>query len=237
MIVINGRVFTGKNISIINGQVIQGSESPGENHSYDETKREDSSKIDRILITTGTVPITISRSSSSEIVARMYGEAKHNGTVDFDVTTVNRDLKINLNISATSYVGTLRLEVNLPEKIFHVISVETETGNLTLKKDVFSESLQVETQTGNINCETSISDVSIITQTGNVNFTVEAIEDLNVYINTQTGKITTTFRNICGLELRAKSTSGRVRKHYTPSIVGYYATARLYSQTGNITIQ
>ena len=237
MIVINGKVFTGNNISIINGRVVGDTGRSGKTQQYDETRREDSTNIDRISINTETIDVSLTPSDASEIVARMHGAAEHDGSVNFDFRTVNRELMITLDFSGSFFDGKLNLDISVPRKTFKVISMTTKTGDLTLAEGVSAESLKVKTQTGDVESEASLNDISIDTQTGDVDLCINATTDIHFDVNTQTGDVSTTFKNISLLYITTKSTLGDVKNCHAPTPYGHSATGRIRSQTGDIRVR
>ncbi len=236
MIIINGKVFTG-NIRIINGRVVGDTERSGKTQQFDETRREDSSNIERITINTETVDVSLTPSDASEIVARMHGTAELDGSVNFDFRTVNRELMITQDFSGSFFEDKLKIDISIPRKTFKAISMETQTGDLTLAEGISVESLKVKTQTGDIECKASLNDISINTQTGDVNLCINATTDIYFDVNTQAGNVSANFKNIAQLYIRAKSTIGNVRNRHSPTPYGHSATGRIHSQTGNIRVR
>ena len=124
MISINGRVFSGNNVAIVNGRVISGG-GTGKFQKFDERKVEDCSNIEKIAINSTFVDVNVSVSNSSKVEAHFYGEANLDGDVNFDVRVVNRELRVTLEFTGNCFNGILKLDVTVPQKIFKVISAKS----------------------------------------------------------------------------------------------------------------
>ena len=89
MININGRIFSGSTVTIINGRMVKGG-GTGKIQKFDEKKSEDANNVEKILIDSTFVDVNISVSNSSSVEAYFYGQAEVDGDVNFDVRMVNR---------------------------------------------------------------------------------------------------------------------------------------------------
>ena len=167
MISINGRVFSGSNVTIVNGRVISGGRI-GNNQKFDERKTEDCSNIEKILINSTFCDVNVSVSNSSKVEAHFYGEANVDGDVNFDVRTVNRELRITLEFTGNCFNGNLKLDVTVPKKTFKVISAKSSSADITLNEGVSTNYLKVKTQSGDLETNATFNNVSVSTMSGDI---------------------------------------------------------------------
>ena len=121
MISINGRVFSGSNVTIVNGRVISGG-GTGKAQKFDERKAEDCNNIEKIAIDSTFVDVNVSVSNLSKVETHFYGEADIDGDVNFDVRVVNRELRITLEFTGNCFNGNLKLDVTVPQKTYQYFS-------------------------------------------------------------------------------------------------------------------
>ena len=167
MININGRVFSGDNVAIVNGRVINGGEN-AKPKKFDERKSEDCSNIDKILIDSTVVDVNVSVSNSSKIEAHFYGESEIDGDVNFDIQLINRELRITLQLIGNCYNGNLKLDITVPQKTFKVVSVKSSSANITLNEGISTEWLKVKTKSGDLETNATANNISISTMSGDI---------------------------------------------------------------------
>lgn len=235
MISINGRVFLGNNVTIVNGRVISGG-GTGKFQKFDERKVKDCSNIEKIAINSTFVDVNVSVSNSSKVEAHFYGEANLDGDVNFDVRVVNRELKITLEFTGNCFNGNLKLDVTVPQKIFKVISAKSLSANITLNEGVSTDYLKVKTQSGDLETNATVNTVSVSTMSGDVELCIDATQDINVQIFTMSGDVSAEFNNIGHINLSTSSMSGDVRNRHKGNN-GYTADVDISTMSGDIRIR
>lgn len=235
MISINGKVFSGNNVTIVNGRVLSG-EGTGKFQKFDELKEEDCSNIEKIAINSTFVDVNVSVFNSSKVEAHFYGEANIDGDVNFDVRVVNRELRITLEFTGTCFNGNLKLDVTVPQKIYKVISAKSSSADITLNEGVSTDYLKVKTQSGDLETNATVNTVSVSTMSGDVELYIDAIQDINVEIFTMSGDVSAEFNNIGHINLSTSSMSGDVRNRHK-EIRGYNANVDISTTSGDIRIR
>lgn len=235
MISINGKVFSGNNVTIVNGRVISGG-GTGKFQKFDERKVEDCSNIEKIAINSTFVDVNVSASNSSKVEAHFYGEANLDGDVNFDVRVINRELRVTLKFTGNCFNGNLKLDVTVPQKIFKVISAKSSLADITLNEGVSTDYLKVKTQSGDLETNATVNTVSISTMSGDVELCIDATQDINVEISTTSGDVSAEFNNIGHINLSTSSMSGDVRNRHKGS-KGYTAYVDISTMSGDIRIR
>ena len=235
MININGRIFSGSTVTIINGRMVKGG-GTGKIQKFDEKKSEDANNVEKILIDSTFVDVNISVSNSSSVEAYFYGQAEVDGDVNFDVRMVNRELKITLKFTGNCYNGNLKLDVTVPDKTFKVISAKSVSADITLSENVSTEHLKVKTHSGDLETNATFATASITTMSGDVELYINAIKDIDVEISTMSGDVSTEFNNIGHVNLSTSSMSGDVRNRYKVG-AGYTPDVDISTMSGDIRIR
>lgn len=235
MININGRIFSGSTVTIINGRMVKGG-GTGKIQKFDEKKSEDANNVEKILIDSTFVDVNISVSNSSSVEAYFYGQAEVDGDVNFDVRMVNRELKITLKFTGNCYNGNLKLDVTVPDKTFKAISAKSVSADITLSENVSTEHLKVKTHSGDLETNATFATASITTMSGDVELYINAIKDIDVEISTMSGDVSTEFNNIGHVNLSTSSMSGDVRNRYKGG-AGYTADVDISTMSGDIRIR
>ncbi len=235
MININGKIFSGSNVTIINGRVVNGG-GTGKTQKFDEKKSEDANNVEKITIDSTFVDVNISASATSKIEVHFYGQADVDGEVKFDVRLVNRELKITLNFTGNCYNGNLKLDVSVPHKTFKAISAKSSSADITLSESVSTEHLKVKTQSGDLETGATFTNASVTTMSGDVELCINANKDIVVEISTMSGDVSTEFNNIGQVNLSTSSMSGDVRNRHKGG-TGYTADVEISTMSGDIRIR
>ncbi len=235
MITINGKVLSGRDAVIVNGQIINNG-GIGKRQRFDERKTVDCSNIDKITIDTIFGDINMSVSNSSKLEAHLHGEADIEGDVKFEVVSVNRELRITLKISGNCFNKDLRLDVSVPQKTFKLISVKSSTANITLNEGISTDNLKVKTSSGDLVTNATVINVSVSTMSGDVDIFIDANQDLNVDVSTMNGDVSLEFNNIGHIDLSTNSMNGNVRNHHKESR-GYNAYVDISTMNGDVRIR
>ena len=235
MISINGRVFSGNNVIIVNGRVISGG-GTAKSQKFDERKSEDCSNIDKITIDSKVTDVNVSVYNSSKIEAHFYGEAEIDGDVNFDVRVVNRELRITLQFTGICFYESLKLDITLPQKTFKVISAKSSSADITLNEGVSTDYLKVKTQSGDLETNATVNNVSVSTMSGDVELCIDATNDISVEVSTRSGDVSAEFNNIAHINLSTSSKSGDVKNRHKGSN-GYTADVDISTMSGDIRIR
>ena len=235
MIKINGRIYSGNTITIINGRVVNGGKT-GELKKFDEKKTEAADKVEKIKINSSSVDVNISASNSSNIETYFYGLANVDGEIKFDVQLVNRELKITLEFEGSSYDGDLKLDVVVPYKTFKMIFAKSSSADIILNEGVLTEQLKVETMSGDVEIEAMFNAISVTTMSGDVELYANANKDISVDISTMSGDVSAEFNNIGHINFNPNTTSGDVRNRHKER-KGYTANVDVYTMSGDIKIR
>lgn len=235
MISINGRVFSGNNVTIVNGRVISGSGN-AKPQKFDERKSEDCGNIDKIAVDSTVADVNVSVSNSSKIEAHFYGEAEIDGDVNFDVRVVNRELRITLQFTGNCFNGNLKLDITLPQKTFKVISAKSSSADITLNEGVSTDYLKVKTQSGDLETNATVNNVSVSTMSGDVELCIDATNDISVEVSTMSGDVSAEFNNVAHINLSTSSMSGDVKNRHKGN-KGYTADVDISTMSGDIRIR
>ena len=235
MISINGIVFSGSNVTIVNGRVISGG-GMGQKQKFEEIKTEDCRNIEKIVIDSTFCDVNVSVSNSSKVKAHLYGEANVDGDFNFDVRTVNREFRITLELTGNCFNGNLKLDVTVPKKTFKVISAKSSSADITLNEGVSTDYLKVKTQSGDLETNATVNNVSVSTMSGDVKLCINATQDINVEISTMSGDVSAEFNTIGYINLSTSSMSGDVRNRHK-EIRGYNADVDISTMSGDIRIR
>lgn len=235
MISINGKVFSGSNVTIVNGRVISGGRI-GKLQNFDERKSEECSSVEKITIDSTFGDVNVSISNSSKIEAHFYGKANIDGDVNFDVQVVNRELRITLKSTGNCFNGNWNLDVTIPKKTFKVISVKSSSADITLNEGVSTDYLKVKTQSGDVETNATFNKVSVSTMSGDVELCIDATQDINVEVSTMSGDVSAEFNNIGHINLSTSSMCGGVRNRHKESR-GYNADVDISTMSGDIRIR
>ena len=235
MISINGRVFSGSNVTIVNGRVISGG-GIGKTQKFDERKVEDCSNVEKITIDSTFGDVHVYVSNSSKVETHLYGEADIDGDINFDVQVVNRELRITLKSTGNCFNGNLKLDVSVPKKTFKVISAKSSSADITLNEGVSTDYLKVKTQSGDLETNATVNNISVSTMSGDVELFIDATQDINVEVSTMSGDVSAEFNNIGHINLSTSSMSGDVRNRHKESR-GYNAYVDISTMSGDIRIR
>lgn len=236
MISINKQVFTGNNITIINGRFVSCGLTANP-QKFDERKEEDCSNIDKIAIDSTVADVNVSVSDSSKIEAHFYGVAEINGDFNFEVRAENRELRIVLQYTGNYCInGNLKLDINIPQKTFKVISAKSSSADFTLNKGVSTDYLKVKTQSGDLESNATVNNIYVSTMSGDIDLCIDATNDIIVDVSTMSGNVSAEFNNIAHTNLSASSMSGDVKNHHKESN-GYTADVDISTMSGNIRIR
>ena len=242
-IIINGGVIGNvygnvSNVTIVNGRIVSGGGNADK--KFDEKKSEDAKNIEKIRIDSVFANVSIKPSESSMIEAHLHGCVEDERKVKLEVCKTMSQLKIAVKIAEGSFIGNLKLDVTVPYKTFKEISIKTTSAEVTVNKQVSTESLKVETMSGSVETHATFKKVFIKTMNGDVDIFEDANQDVDVEVSTMSGDVSVEFDNINRISHHVKTMSGRVRDRrncHTTKEMGYEAIVNVSTMSGDVTIR
>lgn len=147
--------------------------------------------FDKISINVDTTEIKFLPTDSKDcsIVCFENEKIKHsakiqNGTLVID-TVDTRKWYDFISIS----LGSPKMTVYLPQNEYNSLSVETDTGDITLPKDFSFKNIEIDGDTSDVSCFASVSDIiEIELSTGDIN--IDTVTTGKLDLSTSTGDIT-----------------------------------------------
>ncbi|MEV5027564.1 DUF4097 family beta strand repeat-containing protein [Paenibacillus sp. LPE1-1-1.1] len=144
---------------------------------YSDEKTVDASEIRSIHAETDTFNITFERGTSKDIQIKLDGSVTKSSIdkIIFTAETKGDTLYIEGNTKNRFTIGysvmNLKMVVELPEKLWNSVDIETDTGNIVLDQMEGSK-LHVTSDTGNVKVSNyNFAEIDFESDTGNVSFT------------------------------------------------------------------
>ena len=237
MININGKIISGKSVTVIKEQEISGGEL-GKTQENGEMQLGESINIDELLIDVDVIDVNISVSDvTDEIRMHLCGRVKNDKDISFDVQEMDGKLKIISKVNGTCYKRDLKLCIIVPrKKVFKKINIKTNLGNIFLDEEVKMNDLTVISNNGNLEIKAKFSVIYVRTVRGDVNIATNADDDIFVVLSSKTGNISVELSNIKHINLSLDTRTGRIRCRHREN-VGYDADISASTVTGNIKIK
>ena len=237
MININGKIISGKSVTVIKEQEISGGEL-GKTQENGEMQLGESINIDELLIDVDVIDVNISVSDvTDEIRMHLCGRVKNDKDISFDVQEMDGKLKIISKVNGTCYKRDLKLCIIVPrKKVFKKINIKTNLGNIFLDEEVKMNDLTVISNNGNLEIKAKFSVIYVRTVRGDVNIATNADDDIFVVLSSKTGNISVELSNIKHINLSLDTRTGRIRCRHREK-VGYDADISASTVTGNIKIK
>lgn len=241
-IIINGQVYGNvygnvSNVTIVNGRVIGGGGNADK--KFEQKKSEDARNIEKIRIDSVFANVSIRPSESSMIEAHLHGCVEDERKVKLEFCKTMSQLKIAVKIAEGSFNGNLELDITVPYKTFKEIFIKTTSADVTVNKQVSTDSLKVETMSGDVETHATFKKAFAKTMSGDVDILEGANQDVTVEVSTMSGDVSVELDNICRISSHVKTMSGRVRdrnSHITKE-KGYEAIVNVSTMSGDVTIR
>ncbi len=234
--IIDGQVFQGDNLVIINGTVVNAGIG-GEKKRFDEKRKVDAKGVDRLIIDTTFIDVNIVPIASSEVEVHLSGEASVDGKLELQAELIGRSYNINVKVKGNVYNGRLRLDIQLPNKAFEIIEVQTESANINLNTGVYSKKIWLKTKTGDIRMQARFKEADSSTMSGDIRVDISAKEDIMLNTKTMSGDIAISLDNIARPNVSTRTMSGDTRNYYQSKPKGYTAQIKASSMSGDIDIR
>ncbi len=153
-----------------------------------------------IDVTTSDIEFVRSESSDCMVVCIDEDKVKHNVTVVNDTLTItmqdNREWYDHISLFS---FGEMSITVHLPFEQYDFLSIETNTGDITIPNFTFGEAT-VETDTGDVDFSANVlGELDISTDTGAIDF--ENIKARDMKIESHTGDIVFNSTECSNVEL------------------------------------
>lgn len=250
---INGKVYRG-NVTIVNGQVIEGNSSKsGPSKKIDEVKKESSAGIYAITVNSS-VNVKVAKSSTDDIEIHLHGKTlegnepnlklqrfgdelrifvESTSETNFSSINVINGSSISISNMVTNCSDDLLLEVKLPVKTFKKLHVISTNGEIEVNKDVKVDILKIDTKNGNIDVEAIFKNLIAETKNGNIDIDSRAVSDIELSVETKNGNVHASISNIGISNVRVDTKNGFCRNN--PRLKGVYtASGYITTKNGNI---
>ena len=180
-IIVNGTINNVGNMTIVNGRVIRGGCSSEESKKIDEIKHIGApEKIRRIRVDSDLADITIAIGNRADVEAHYYGEVCTDGKITFDVTTSGDEISISTKINGSTFNGSLKLNILIPQKVFKLILVKCQNGSVEFYRNVEAEQLKIDLQNGSIETEASFEKIIAKSMNGSIDISISAKSDIEI---------------------------------------------------------
>lgn len=237
-IFINGKMFNGSKITIINGRIISGGNmNCEESKKIDEQKSTKANNISQIHVNSdfANIILTPNNSDSESVDAHLSGNITTDGNTEFEVNTSGNEIQISAKLTGNYMNGDLTLNIAIPAKMFDKITVINEDGNITLDKGINSKTLVLKTQNGNVHSSALFESINAKSMNGNVKLCVNANSDIKLNASTLNGNARVELHNISQCNLSASTDNGIVKNRFTAS-KGYVVNGKVSSMNGDVKI-
>ena len=212
--------FHGNNVIIVNGKVISsGNFSDASSKKIDEQKSVNAIGISRIDVDCDFGDIQMNVSDTDSVSAHLYGEVITEGSLKFDVSSSADLIKIKVEFTGSQISGTLKLQIDIPTKMFEEIHANSGDGRITISKGVKSERFNLKTMNGS------------------EEIYVDANSDVYLDVSTMNGRIKIKLHNISNCQLSASSMNGTVKRSYRRVIDGFTAYGKVSTMNGKVSIE
>lgn len=236
-ITVNGRTINNVgNMTIVNGRIISGGCYSAESKKIDENKRVGAEGINRIKVDSGLADVTIAVGSRKDVEVHYYGEVYTDGKLEFDVTTSGDEVYVSAKINGSTFNGSLKLDVLIPQKEFRLISVKCQNGNAELGKNVDAERIKIDSQNGNIESKASFKEITAKSMNGSIDISVSAKSDIEISASSMNGNVSVELENIGFCNIATSSMNGFSRNRHN-STGKYKAAGDVSSMNGNVRVR
>ena len=230
--------FHGNNVIIVNGKVISsGNFSDANSKKIEEQKSVNAIGISRIDVDCDFGDIQMNVSDTDSVSAHLYGEVITEGSLKFDVSSSADLIKIKAKFTGSQICGTLKLQIDIPTKMFEEIHANSESGRITISKGVKSERFNLKTMNGMIESYATFKELKALTMNGREKINVDANSDVYLDVSTMNGRIEIKLHNISNCQLSASSMNGTVKRSCQRAIDGFTAYGKVSTMNGRVSIE
>ena len=229
-------VSTKSNITIVNERIIGRKSSSAKVQKIDEIKYMSAENISVIKVDSNLGDVSITACNRANIETHCYGAICTDGKIKFNITTSGNEIKISAKTSGSIFNGDLKLNVLIPQKVFKLISVKSQTGSVELSSNIETEKLKIHSQNGSIETESSFNNISAKSINGNIDISVHAKNDIGISASSTNGNVNVELENIGSCQISTSSMNGSNKNKYN-STGKYKATGHVSSMNGNVRIR
>lgn len=230
-ITINGLHLNGNDISIVNGGNVFG----GEPKKIDEHKTTSANNISRIVVNCDCANVQMKVANTNSVNTHFYGQVTTDGTIHFDVSTSGSEIRVTVKLTGSSIDSDLHLDISIPERMFEIIDVKSQNGNIVISKGVSSSKLKLKSTNGTVKSYALFKDIKATSMNGNTKVYVYAHSDVELDVSSMNGNATVELHNIACCNLSTSSMNGSVRNRFHAT-TGYTAVGEVSSMNGNVRI-
>lgn len=237
-IIINGKVYNSNNITIINGQVVNG-EGEEDNKSFDET-RVINGNIKNITLSSRSADVRFFVAKDNNITVHLKGKRSKTSLEPRLVIKENKD-EVNISVEFPNkifnkYIGSMALEVMLPEKEFNDINIITQSSDISFEYMIKCATLKATTISGDINLYAVCDRLDLGTTSGDIDVVLEAKNNTTTNLRSVSGDINLELNNVSSLSLYSNTLSGYIRNRFREKDNGYLVKGNIITTSGDIKI-
>lgn len=161
---------------------------------YLQEKNVDASAIRTIHMETDTFNVSVVRGTTDDIQLRLEGNASKQNVnkIVLNAEPEGDTLYIDGSVKNHFFVGfsiiNLKLTVELPEKLWESVDIETDTGNIVIDQ-LKADEIIVKSDTGNVTLTDGAGRLNGETDTGNIRVESEEIRN-DISLKSDTGNVT-----------------------------------------------
>ncbi len=235
-ITINGCHINGNNVTIVNGRIVSGGNFfGGEPKKINEKKSASANSISRITVNCDCANVQMNVANTNSVDAHFFGQVTTDGTTEFDVSTFGSEVKITVKLTGNSMNSDLNLLINIPARMFEMITVKSENGNIIISEGVTTKKLKLKSTNGNVESSAIFEDIKANSMNGNAEVYVNANSDVELDVSSMNGNAIVELHNISRCNLSTSSMNGSVRNRFHAS-TGYVADGEVSSMNGNVRV-
>lgn len=255
--VINGNIFSGRSVTIIQNRRAINAGGMEKLKKYDEKRSEEAKNVEKVTIQSTIADVNVYASETSKVEAHFYGEALLDKDIKLDIEHMGNEMLVSLQYSGNCYSGKLNLDITVPYKTFKTVVVKTTSADVTLNKGVSAQNInvhalsgdvtlsegvsaqyiKVKTSSGDIETDAKFTKADISATSGDIELYIDANNDIDVDISATSGDISAEFNNIGNMNLSTSVMSGDVKNRHRESKSGYTANVDISTTSGDIRIR
>lgn len=223
------------NNSIIINRVIGGKSFSAETKKIDETRTVLAKGINKIKVDSSLADVTIAVGNRTDVEVHYYGEVCTDGEFKFDVTTFEDEVIVSAKVKGNFFNGRLKLDVLIPQKLFKLISVESQNGRTDIYQNVEAERIKINLQNGRIKSIASFKEIIAKSMNGSIYIMTRAKNDIEISAKSMNGNVSVELENIGFCNISTSSMNGSAKNMHN-SIGEYKAIGNVSSMNGNVVV-
>mgnify|MGYP005830596811 CR=1 FL=1 len=180
-----------------------------------ERKTISGAEVDNISISTSSTEVEIFPGTADEITAELKGEvsSKLKDNVDMTVIQQGKNLEIRVKVEQESgfrfgfEVIDLKLSVEVPEKLYEKLSVETSSGSI-MANDLEGKKISFRASSGEVDASRIKAHTEFKSKANSGGVQLKGIEAKEIHTKTSSGSML--LQNLVAEDIHAKASSGRI---------------------------